>query len=126
MSNFGYATYLRVKALTTKVNSSCYTAPEIKTGKTYDGMKSDVFSLGVVLFVLAMGVYPFFDSEKSDLFYGLLMEEKLEQYWTLVGGLHLSANLRDLIKIMLNYEPDSRPNIAEILLHPWMAQKYCI
>lgn len=73
ISNFSCSTYSKVNKLTTKVSTSCYTAPEIKEGKVYDGMKADIFSLGVVLFVLAMGVYPFIDSDKNDLFYGLLI-----------------------------------------------------
>ena len=34
-------------------------APEIKEGKPYDGELSDVFSAGVILFILAQGIYPF-------------------------------------------------------------------
>jgi len=37
-------------------------APEIKEltyGKTYDGKKSDVFSLGVILFIIVQGIFPF-------------------------------------------------------------------
>lgn len=36
-----------------------YTAPEIIEGKTYDGRKSDIFSLAVILFVMANGKFPF-------------------------------------------------------------------
>jgi len=49
-------------------------APEIEEKKTYDGTKSDIFSLGVVLFILVMGSYPFIDAVKSDLFYSLIIE----------------------------------------------------
>ena len=34
-------------------------APEIREGKTYDGVKIDTFSLGVILFIIVRGFFPF-------------------------------------------------------------------
>ena len=69
ISDFKYATYSDVSRLNSRVGSHCLSAPEILEGKVYDGMKSDIFSLGVVLFVIVMGVYPFIKAEKQDFFY---------------------------------------------------------
>ena len=36
-----------------------YMAPEIKLGLKYDGKAADVFSLGVILFIIVVGIFPF-------------------------------------------------------------------
>lgn len=34
-------------------------APEIRESKVYDGKKADIFSLGVILFIIVVGIFPF-------------------------------------------------------------------
>ena len=48
-------------------------APEIKIGKQYKGTQVDIFSLGVILFVLVQGTYPFNEAREEDRFYALLL-----------------------------------------------------
>ena len=45
------------------VGTTGYMAPEIIEGKDYDGEKADVFSLGVLLFILLIGKPPFIAAE---------------------------------------------------------------
>ena len=47
-------------------------APEIKEGKKYDGNKADIFSAGVILFVIVVGLFPFNEASKDDFFWNLL------------------------------------------------------
>jgi serine/threonine protein kinase len=54
-----------------------YMAPEIKEGKIYDGAKVDIFSVGVILFILVQGIFPFKEARKEEYFYNLLMQGKL-------------------------------------------------
>lgn len=58
-----------------------YMAPEIKEGKTYDGAKIDIFSVGVILFILVQGIFPFKEARKEEYFYNLILSGKLDQYW---------------------------------------------
>ena len=50
------------KLLNTYRGTATYMAPEIKEGKPYDGLQADIFSAGVILFILALGIYPFKDA----------------------------------------------------------------
>lgn len=49
-----------------------YMAPEIKEGKQYSGQKADIFSTGVVLFILVRGIFPFKEARREEYFYNLL------------------------------------------------------
>lgn len=55
-----------------------YMAPEIKEGKIYDGAKVDIFSVGVILFILVQGIFPFKEARKEEYFYNLLLQGKLD------------------------------------------------
>jgi serine/threonine protein kinase len=52
--------------LTTKLGTYRYMAPEIFRTKRYDGAKVDVFSCGIMLFIMVTGDYPPFDTAKLD------------------------------------------------------------
>lgn len=44
-------------------------APEIKEGKKYSGVKVDIFSAGVILFILIRGIFPFKEARIEEFFY---------------------------------------------------------
>ena len=52
MADFGFASYKNVDALKSYRGTMTYMAPEIKEGKTYKGTQVDLFSLGVILFII--------------------------------------------------------------------------
>ena len=52
LADFGFATYKSIDALTSYRGTMTYMAPEIKEGKTYKGTQVDLFSLGVILFII--------------------------------------------------------------------------
>lgn len=57
--DFGYATFTDVKRLSCVRGTLPYMAPEIIERKTYDGTKADIFSTGVILFIMMQGIFPF-------------------------------------------------------------------
>lgn len=59
ISDFGFATQKNTQRLNKILGTPPYIAPEILSGNVYDGKKSDVFSLGVLLYVLVKGSFPF-------------------------------------------------------------------
>jgi len=97
-----------------------YMAPEIKEGKTYDGKQIDMFSVGVILFIIIQGIFPFKEAKKDEYFYNLIINGKLDTYWSKVGGQNLSPEFKDLILKMFSYDPTKRPTVDEIKSHPWM------
>lgn len=60
-------------------------APEIMLNQTYKGKEVDIFSIGVVLFIMVQGIYPFNEAKKEDYFYKLILKGDLETYWSKVG-----------------------------------------
>lgn len=67
-----------------------YMAPEIKEGKAYSGRQVDVFSLGVILFIIVQGIFPFKEARKEEYFYSLILTGRLDTYFTKVNGNNLS------------------------------------
>jgi serine/threonine protein kinase len=120
VADFGFATFKKVDHLKSYRGTMTYMAPEIKEGKTYNGMEIDMFSTGVILFIIVQGIFPFKEAKKDEYFYNLILNNDLETYWKKTGGQNLSADFKDLIIKMFSYNGKNRPSIDEIRGHPWM------
>ena len=59
LADFGFATNKNIHKLDDCLGTPTYMAPEIISHKKYDGQKSDIFSLGVILFGLVAGMFPY-------------------------------------------------------------------
>jgi len=110
LADFGFATNENINKLDSFLGSPAYMAPEILEGNIYNGLKTDVFALGVVLFGLLCGVAPFMSATKNDPYYSMLMsksDKEFTKYWSMVNqnGLEISYELKDLIRSMLHYNP---------------------
>lgn len=123
VADFGFATYKKITKLQSYRGTMTYMAPEIKEGKTYDGKQIDMFSVGVILFIIIQGIFPFKEAKKDEYFYNLIINNKLDTYWSKVGGQSLSPEFKDLILRMFSYDPSKRPTVDEIKSHPWMTGK---
>jgi len=73
IADFGYASFQKTEQLSSYRGTFTYMAPEIKEGKTYSGLKVDIFSAGVILFILIKGIFPFKEARKEEFFYNLLI-----------------------------------------------------
>lgn len=120
VADFGFATFKKVNRLKSYRGTMTYMAPEIKLGKTYDGKQIDIFSIGVILFIIVQGIFPFKEAKTDEYFYNLLIKEKYETYWKKVGGESLSADFKDLIIKMVNLDGSKRPTMEQLKNHPWM------
>ncbi|XP_029413065.1 tribbles homolog 3 isoform X2 [Nannospalax galili] len=98
-----------------------YVGPEILCSQpSYSGKAADVWSLGVSLFTMLAGHYPFQDSEPA-----LLFGKIRRGTFALPEG--LSAPARCLIRCLLRREPSERLAASGILLHPWLREDpHCI
>ena len=122
VADFGFATFRKIHALKSYRGTMTYMAPEIKEGMTYDGMAIDMFSTGVILFIIVQGIFPFKEAKKDEFFYNLIIKGDLEQYWKKTGGQNLSDDFKDLIIKMFSYDSTKRPTIDEIRNHPWLKE----
>ena len=122
VADFGFATYKKINKLQSYRGTMTYMAPEIKEGKTYDGKQIDMFSVGVILFIIIQGIFPFKEAKKDEYFYNLILKGDLDTYWKKVGGQGLSPEFKDLILRMFSYDGSKRPTVDEVKAHPWMAK----
>jgi len=97
-----------------------YVAPEIIEGKEYQGELVDVFSCGVVLFIMLTGRYPFYCATVEDKRYKLLMDRNTSDYWkTFDGKVSISTEAMNLLEKMFAYVPAERITLEDIQLDPW-------
>jgi len=120
IADFGFATCKNINKLDSFKGTKSYMAPEIKAGKVYDGRHADIFSTGVILFTIVMGVFPFFEALESDYRYYLIQNGHTNKYWQKVNGQHLSPELKDLMMKLFSVEGKDRPTLDQIQNHPWM------
>ena len=123
--DFGFSTKLNEKnnnIIFATEGSDIYSSPELRKANIngYDGIKSDIFSLGVLLFVITIGKFPFYSSSYSDKKYRLIMKQKFEKYWAIFEKYNLSNEFKDLINHLICFDPKERFSIEEILEHPWI------
>lgn len=99
-------------------------APEIKKKSVYKGSEVDVFSLGVVIFSMIQGLFPFVEAKSTDQHYAMLARGHYERYWGTVDKKNtLSEEFKDLIVEMFAEDGGRRPTLHQIRGHPWMADQ---
>lgn len=99
--------------LNDKHGCPAYVSPEIlSTSSNYSGRAADCWSLGVMLYTMLVGRYPFHDTEPSGLF------SKIRKGCYTVPE-HLSSKAKCLIKSLLRMDPSERLTAEEVLDHPW-------
>lgn len=95
--------------------SAMYAAPELMKGIPYTGYASDIWAIGVCLYALVTGGYPFFSENRQ------MMLEKITKHTPKIPR-HVSPECSNLILTLLNKNADQRPNIAEIKQSAWFIQ----
>ncbi|PWZ28712.1 CBL-interacting protein kinase 6 [Zea mays] len=89
-----------------------YVAPEVFRNRGYDGAKADVWSCGVVLYVLLAGSLPFPKDSIAAMFIKMSRRDYRCPPW-------LSTEARRLIPKLLDPDPDTRITVAQIVETPW-------
>eukprot|EP00118_Oscarella_pearsei_P028853 m.3109 g.3109 ORF g.3109 m.3109 type:complete len:314 (+) comp9056_c0_seq2:224-1165(+) len=91
-----------------------YASPEIvhPSKESYSGRAADIWSLGVILYAMIVGKYPFYDTNPANMF-NLIREGQLEL------PAHLSHMGKSLVSNMLRVDPKQRSSAKALLNHPW-------
>ena len=111
LADFGFACYKNIDSLKSYRGTMTYMAPEIKLGQQYKGMEVDMFSIGVILFIIVQGIFPFKEARKEEYFYNLILKGELDTYWRKVNGTNLSSEFKDLILKFFSFNGAERPTI---------------
>ena len=98
--------------LSTACGSPCYAAPEMIQGKKYIGVNVDIWSSGIILYAMLCGYLPF-EEKSNDLLYKKITKGEF------VTPFYLSDSAKDLLKKVLNVNPERRLDIEGIKNHEW-------
>jgi len=102
--------------------SPLFIAPEVAAGLPHDGFKADLWTLGVTLFIMIYGRYPFVSRVTGDL-----RDMAADLYHQILTtqpsffGQNISQNLRDLFNRIFEKNPHKRITLSQILTHSWLA-----
>lgn len=99
--------YEKGNTLKTACGSPCYAAPEMIAGHRYDGLMSDLWSCGVVLYAMLCGFLPYEDQKTSELY-----KKILNAQYTLPD--FLSDDAKDMISKIFITNPNKRITVQEI------------
>jgi len=93
-----------------------FVSPEVVVSQAYDGAAADMWALGVILYILLTGTYPFRDSHPANLFH------KIQQGHSAVFfPPNMTEAARDLVRRLLVKEPHLRMTAEELLQDLWFA-----
>ncbi|KAK6618845.1 MAP kinase-activated protein kinase 2 [Polyplax serrata] len=123
LTDFGFAKETFTKdTLQTPCYTPYYVAPEVLGPEKYD-KSCDIWSLGVIMYILLCGFPPFYSNHGLAISPGMKKRIRTGQFdfpspeWQSV-----SQDAKDLIKKMLTIDPVKRPMIEEVMKSKWIAQ----
>lgn len=104
--------YRNNELLSTACGSPCYAAPEMLSGKRYNGLQVDIWSSGIVLYAMICGILPFEDPDNNILYKKIKQGDfKIPEF--------VSDKAKDILHRILNIDPAKRYTIEQIKSHPW-------
>ncbi|KAL6961823.1 calcium,calmodulin-dependent protein kinase [Sarracenia purpurea var. burkii] len=118
LADFGLATYIKPgESLQGTVGSPFYIAPEVLIGGY--SQAADVWSAGVILYILLSGMPPFWGKTKSRIFDSVRVADLrfLSDPWD-----RISDSAKELVRGMLCRDPCQRLTAHQVLDHAWISQ----
>ena len=125
IADFGFSNFQNLDAdgnvtpalrLQTQCGTPNYAAPEIFLGKGYDGFKTDIWSCGVILYVMLCGHVPFRPVGRGGGLQGVIMAI-MEGKYTVPEA--VSKGAAEVIDGILQKDTDKRMSTDQIIAHEW-------
>jgi len=116
VADFGLSKDFDKDKLSTSCGSPGYVAPEVLMCDTYD-KSVDMWSIGVILYILLCGYPPFYADTDPALFKKIMA---VEYDFNGEGWSTVSDQAKDLIKHLLVQDPKNRYTAEQVLNHPWI------
>lgn len=115
--DFGLSKNANGSVAKTFVGTPCYVAPEVEftskgVGGTYS-FPADCWSLGAVLYVMLVARFPEFEQDHT----GKVVVKLAPALWG-----NVSSEAKDLIRSLMNTNPDARLSMGSCLMHPWLGR----
>ena len=126
IADFGFAVIIKEnEKLNSIIGTQTYQAPEIYLKKPYDGIKIDIFSLGVILFILVIGIKPFELPFGKDKFYRNILKKQYANYWNSIKNNitnfdELSNEFKQLFIKMIQFNPNDRIDLNDVINSDFM------
>jgi len=99
-----------------------YMAPEVLRREAYSGKAADMWSAGVVLFIMLAGFPPFEKAAAGDWWYDRVAHNQHALFWQAhERSAVFSAGAKDLINAIFVAAPARRITVDDALKHPWLA-----
>ncbi|KAH0785388.1 CAMK family protein kinase [Histomonas meleagridis] len=113
-SDFGLSRFIPPNGLVdTPCGSPCYASPECISGKPYNGVTTDVWSVGVILYAMLTGQLPWTKRKQAELF----AQIKRGEY---VIPSFLSDDCKSFIRGLMTVDCTKRMTIQEAFNHKWL------
>ncbi|EGB02481.1 hypothetical protein AURANDRAFT_4808, partial [Aureococcus anophagefferens] len=119
LCDFGFAAKLTgTRSLHQLCGTPGYVAPEILNRQPY-GKEVDMWSIGVLTYILLGGYPPFYDDDHEQLYERIKagVYEFHDDFWC-----KISYEAKDFINALLTVDPDARGAASDVLQHPWIIQ----
>jgi polo-like kinase 1 len=114
ITDFGFAKIVHDRTFTL-CGTPEYIAPEILEGKAGHSYEVDIWSLGVIIYTLIIGKPPYETPDVKTTYKKIRMNN-----YNFPDHVPISDNARNLITKILNLDPLKRPNLDEIISHPFI------
>ncbi|CAK9148123.1 unnamed protein product [Ilex paraguariensis] len=121
VSDFGLSALFESKRQDGLLHTTCgtpaYVAPEVINKRGYDGEKTDIWSCGVILFVLLAGYLPFHDTNLMEMYRKISKGEFRCPQW-------FPPEVKKLLSRILDPNPCSRITVAKLMENPWFKKGF--
>lgn len=119
ISDFGLAALVNdnKKKFQSQVGTVYYMSPEVRLGKTYDGFSADIYSCGMILFSMLSGDPLRLTDQQIKTAYN-------DKELIIDFPPYFSPEVKHLLSLMLNPDPNSRIQLSDIPYHPWCVEEF--